>query len=172
MSLVGMDFARTFAVPHKRGSATGFVNMGGFISTIISVLLVGVVLQVVSPAGASTYTLGEYRIAFAALVVPLTIGVIGVYHQQAPHPRRHGGGRHPGAHHARGLAQEAGPLGVGRRSRRARRPPPGVPDARARGKLRRGATLRGSTPKRRRPARIDAAQKCRPTSSWQPLRQA
>jgi MFS family permease len=78
LSLVGMDFARSFAVEHKAGSAAGFVNMGGFIATIISVLLVGVVLQVVSPHGASTYTIGEYRMAFAALAVPLLIGVVGV----------------------------------------------------------------------------------------------
>jgi MFS family permease len=79
MSLVGMDFARSFAVAHKAGSASGFVNMGGFIATIISVLLVGVVLQFVAPHGASTYTLGEYRIAFASLAVPWGIGVVGVY---------------------------------------------------------------------------------------------
>ena len=79
MSLVGMDFARSFAVAHKAGSASGFVNMGGFIATIISVLLVGVVLQVVAPHGASTYTLGEYRIAFASLAIPWIIGVVGVY---------------------------------------------------------------------------------------------
>jgi len=79
MSLIGMDFARTHAVRERLGSATGFVNMGGFISTIISVLLVGVVLQAVSPAGASEYTLGEYRVAFAALTVPWIIGVVGVF---------------------------------------------------------------------------------------------
>lgn len=79
MSLVGMDFARSFAVAHKAGSASGFVNMGGFIATIISVLLVGVVLQMVAPHGASTYTLGEYRVAFASLLVPWGIGVVGVY---------------------------------------------------------------------------------------------
>ncbi len=79
MSLVGMDFARSFAVAHKAGSASGFVNMGGFIATIISVLLVGVVLQFVAPHGASIYTLGEYRIAFASLAVPWIIGVAGVY---------------------------------------------------------------------------------------------
>ncbi len=79
MSLVGMDFARSFAVAHKSGSASGFVNMGGFIATIISVLLVGLVLQFVAPRGASTYSLGEYRIAFASLAVPWAIGVVGVY---------------------------------------------------------------------------------------------
>ncbi len=79
MSLVGMDFARSFAVQTKTGSANGFVNMGGFIATIISVLLVGVVLQIIAPSGASTYTLGEYRIAFASLIVPWAIGVAGVW---------------------------------------------------------------------------------------------
>jgi MFS family permease len=79
LSLVGMDFARSFAVKHKAGSAAGFVNMGGFIATIISVLLVGVVLEVVAPHGNSTYSLGEYRVAFASLAVPWMIGVIGVY---------------------------------------------------------------------------------------------
>jgi len=79
MSLVGMDFARSFAVEHTSGSANGFVNMGGFIATIISMLLVGVVLQVVAPHGASAYTLGEYRLAFASLSVPWAIGVVGVW---------------------------------------------------------------------------------------------
>ncbi len=79
VSLVGMDFARSFAAEHKAGSAAGFVNMGGFVATIIGVLLVGVVLQVTSPGGSSTYTLAEYRLAFASLIVPWAIGVAGVY---------------------------------------------------------------------------------------------
>ena len=79
MSLVGMDFARSFAAQHRAGSANGFVNMGGFVATIISVLLVGIVLQAASPAGASTYSLGEYRIAFASLAIPWAMGVIGVF---------------------------------------------------------------------------------------------
>ncbi len=79
MSLVGMDFARSFAVAHKVGSASGFVNMGGFVATLISVFLVGLVLQLVAPRGASIYTLGEYRIAFASLLIPWAIGVVGVY---------------------------------------------------------------------------------------------
>ncbi len=79
VSLVGMDFARSFAVQHKAGSAAGFVNMGGFVGTILGVLLVGVVLQAVSPDGATSYTLSEYRLAFSALALPWAIGVTGVY---------------------------------------------------------------------------------------------
>ena len=78
MSLIGMDFARSFAVQHRAGSATGFVNMGGFSATVMAVLLVGLVLQIASPAGATTYTLDEFRLAFASLALPWVMGVIGV----------------------------------------------------------------------------------------------
>ena len=77
-SLIGMDFARSFAVQHRAGSATGFVNMGGFLATVIAVLLVGVVLQIASPPGATDYALGEFRLAFASLALPWLVGVIGV----------------------------------------------------------------------------------------------
>ncbi|WP_084125368.1 nitrate/nitrite transporter [Demequina sp. NBRC 110054] len=78
MSLVGMDFARSFAAQHRVGSATGFVNMGGFVASIISILIVGVALQLASPAGATEYALHEYRIAFATLLIPWLMGVVGV----------------------------------------------------------------------------------------------
>ncbi|HWJ84983.1 MAG TPA: MFS transporter, partial [Cellulomonas sp.] len=60
------------------GTATGFVNTGGFISTIGAVLGVGVVLQLASPAGATTYSLDAYRLAFSSLLVLWVIGVLGV----------------------------------------------------------------------------------------------
>ena len=78
VSLVGIDYARTFTPADRLGTATGFVNTGGFTSTIAGVLVVGVVLQVVSPAGATTYTLDAYRLAFAVLLVPWVLGVVGV----------------------------------------------------------------------------------------------
>ncbi|GEL94704.1 MFS transporter [Cellulomonas composti] len=78
VSLVGMDFARTFTPTERLGTASGFVNTGGFTSTIGSVLAVGIVLQVLAPPGASTYTLDQYRVAFAVLLVPWLVGVWGV----------------------------------------------------------------------------------------------
>lgn len=82
VSLVGMDFARTSTPAASLGTATGFVNTGGFISTIGAVLAVGVVLQAASPAGATTYSLDAYRLAFSALLVPWVIGVLGVLHNR------------------------------------------------------------------------------------------
>jgi len=78
ISLVGMDFARSWTPPERLGTATGFVNIGGFSSSIAGVLLVGVVLQLVSPEGATTYSLDAYRIAFASLVIVWIVGIVGV----------------------------------------------------------------------------------------------
>ncbi len=78
ISLVGLDFARSWSPSSRLGVATGYVNVGGFSSTVVGVLLVGVVLQLVAPPGATTYTLDEYRLAFAALLVPWLIGLVGV----------------------------------------------------------------------------------------------
>lgn len=78
VSLIGMDYARTFAPRERLGTATGFVNMGGFVATIVSVLLVGLVLQLAAPPGATAYTLDQYRVAFAALLIPWVIGVLGI----------------------------------------------------------------------------------------------
>jgi len=78
ISLVGLDFARSFTPSERLGTATGFVNIGGFASTIAGVLLVGIVLQVVSPKGATVYTLDEYRLAFASLALVWATGLVGV----------------------------------------------------------------------------------------------
>ncbi|MCC2315566.1 MFS transporter [Cellulomonas xiejunii] len=82
VSLVGLDFARTFSPLDRLGTATGFVNTGGFTSTIAGVLAVGVVLEAVSPPGATVYSLDAYRIAFAVLLVPWVVGVLGVLHSR------------------------------------------------------------------------------------------
>ena len=82
VSLVGMDFARTFAAEREQGTAAGFVNTGGFTSTIGAVLVIGIVLQAVSPPGATTYTLDAYRVAFSVLLVPWALGVWGVVHHR------------------------------------------------------------------------------------------
>jgi MFS family permease len=82
VSLVGLDFARTFSPLDRLGTATGFVNTGGFTSTIAGVLAVGVVLEAVSPPGATVYSLDAYRLAFAVLLVPWVVGVLGVLHSR------------------------------------------------------------------------------------------
>lgn len=77
VSLVGMDYARTFGIRGRLGTATGFVNIGGFTATVLSVALIGGVLQLLSP-GLSEYTLDHYRLAFASMAVPWAMGIAGI----------------------------------------------------------------------------------------------
>jgi hypothetical protein len=76
VSLVGLDYARTFADHDHLGAANGRVNTGGFVSTIIAVGLIGIVLQLAAPGG--NYDLHAYRLAFASLVLPWVVGVCGI----------------------------------------------------------------------------------------------
>ena len=66
------------AISNSYGSLSLSVNMGGFVSTIAAILLIGVVLQVVSPPGSVDYTLDHYRIAFSSLLIVWLVGVVGV----------------------------------------------------------------------------------------------
>jgi len=63
-SLVGFDYARTFNPPARIGSASGIVNVGGFVASLVTILLVGVVLDITTTGGPAAYTLGDFRAAF------------------------------------------------------------------------------------------------------------
>lgn len=74
---VGFDLART-AVPRRAiGTATGLVNIGGFSGSLLSVLLIGVVLDLRS--GGAPTTLNDFRVALAAQGVLVLAGWIGLW---------------------------------------------------------------------------------------------
>ncbi|RZS82913.1 sugar phosphate permease [Motilibacter rhizosphaerae] len=50
-SMIGFDYARTFNPARRAGSASGIVNVGGFAASLTTVLLVGLVVQELSPPG-------------------------------------------------------------------------------------------------------------------------
>jgi MFS family permease len=77
-SMIGFDFARTFNPPHRLGTATGIVNVGGFCASLITILVVGLILDALTPAGATGYSLDAFRIALAFQFVMWAIGVVGV----------------------------------------------------------------------------------------------
>lgn len=75
-SSVGFDFPRTDLARHRLGTATGVVIMGGFIGGLLSILLIGVVLDLLRPDGA--YDLEAFRLAFAVQLPMLAFGVVGM----------------------------------------------------------------------------------------------
>ncbi|WP_433227388.1 MFS transporter [Actinomadura formosensis] len=96
-SLIGFDYARTFNPPGRQGTATGIVNVGGFIATLVTILLIGVVLDALSPDG--EFTPGAFRAAWTVQTGIWAIGIAGVLRTRAL-ARRHTGLR-PAARRSR-----------------------------------------------------------------------
>jgi MFS family permease len=81
-SLMGFDYARTENQAERIGSATGIVNVGGFVASLLTIALIGVVLSLRSAGGPSSYTLGDFRLAFSVQYVFWGIGLVGVLHNR------------------------------------------------------------------------------------------
>ena len=81
-SLMGFDYARTENEAERIGSATGIVNVGGFVASLLTIALIGVILSLRSSGGPSSYTLGDFRLAFSVQYLFWGIGLIGVLHSR------------------------------------------------------------------------------------------
>ena len=81
-SLIGFDFARTFNPARNLGSASGVVNVGGFLASFVMMLLVGIVLDSIDRANggsgvpAELYSLDAFRIAFLVQFPIVGAGVV------------------------------------------------------------------------------------------------
>ncbi len=86
-SMIGFDVARTFNPTTRIGSATGIVNVGGFVASLGTVLLIGLVLDRVSPGGPSTYTVDSFRAAMSVQYLVWGLGVLQIlrYRRKARH---------------------------------------------------------------------------------------
>ncbi|MFD2673964.1 MFS transporter [Gulosibacter bifidus] len=76
-STIGFDFARTFNPTSSYGSASGIVNVGGFTSGSIALLMIGLLLDAVTHG--STPDWAAFRIAFWAVPITIGIGILGVW---------------------------------------------------------------------------------------------
>jgi len=76
-SMIGFDYARTFNPPNRFGTATGIVNVGGFVASLVTILLVGLVLDLVGQG--ETYTLSGFRVAFSVQYVIWFVGLVGFF---------------------------------------------------------------------------------------------
>ena len=77
-SMIGFDFARTWNPVERQGSASGVVNVGGFVASLLTILAVGAVLDLLTPGGSTDYSLGAFRAAFSVQYVFWAIGLLGV----------------------------------------------------------------------------------------------
>src|SRR3954453_15083206 len=77
-AMIGFDYARTENEPVRLGSATGIVNVGGFVASLATILLVGLLLSLRHPGGTGGYSLANFRVAFSVQYVVWAIGLAGL----------------------------------------------------------------------------------------------
>lgn len=80
-SAISFDFARTFNPPSLMGTATGLVNVGGFLGGFICMYLIGLVLDLlhrVSGPGGELYNLQSFKVALSIQLVFVLLGVSGM----------------------------------------------------------------------------------------------
>ncbi|MFM6977481.1 MAG: MFS transporter [Micrococcales bacterium] len=77
ISMIAMDFSRQIIPSERRGSANGFINVGGHAATFIMMAIAGWVLdQVQIATGSSTpFTFEGFRWAMASQVLVLLLGI-------------------------------------------------------------------------------------------------
>ncbi|MFI8003820.1 nitrate/nitrite transporter [Streptomyces sp. NPDC086010] len=80
-SMIGFDFGRPANPPERQGTASGIVNMGGFVASMTTLFAVGVLLDA---------TGDDYRVAFASVFVLEALGVVQILrlHGRATHRER------------------------------------------------------------------------------------
>ena len=94
-SMVGFDLARTFIPVEASGRANGFVNIGGFSASLLTMGLIGVLLDWHSGGGGSSeYDLDDFRVAMSVQFVFWGFGAVqilryrrkAISHLQRVHP--------------------------------------------------------------------------------------
>ncbi|MDX6325236.1 MAG: hypothetical protein QOK15_1590 [Nocardioidaceae bacterium] len=95
-SMVGFDLARTFNPVPALGRANGLVNVGGFMASLLTMGLIGVVLDLREPRGTSAYDLADFKVALSVQYLFWVVGAAQIlrYRRKAV---AHLHSEHPGA---------------------------------------------------------------------------
>jgi MFS family permease len=76
-SMIGFDYARTFNPPNRLGTATGVVNVGGFVASLLTIELVGLILDA-RTGGRADYGIADFKVAMAVQYLVGAAGLIGI----------------------------------------------------------------------------------------------
>jgi len=87
-SMIGFDYARSFNPADRIGGATGIVNVGGFVASILLIVAIGVLLEAQTTPGAEHPSLSAFRWAFAVQYVLWALGAVQVYRYRRTTRRR------------------------------------------------------------------------------------
>lgn len=78
-SMVGFDFARTFNPAGRLGTATGIVNVGGFIASLCTIVAIGAVLDATTPGSSTSYSPQAFTAAMSVQYVVWAVGALQIW---------------------------------------------------------------------------------------------
>jgi MFS family permease len=78
-SMIGFDVGRTSNARERFASASGIINQGGFIASLLLVVTIGFVLDWRTPGASTAYTPSAFRWAMSAQYVLWALGLTQVY---------------------------------------------------------------------------------------------
>ncbi|MDQ3156324.1 MAG: MFS transporter [Actinomycetota bacterium] len=78
-SMIGFDFGRTSNPEHRLGSATGIINQGGFVASLLLVVAIGLILDWRTPGSSTAYSPSAFRWAMSAQYVLWGLGLIQIW---------------------------------------------------------------------------------------------
>jgi MFS family permease len=76
-SMIGFDYARTFNPPSRLGTATGVVNVGGFVASLLTIELIGLILDA-RTGGRANYDIGDFKVAMSVQYLIGAVGLVGI----------------------------------------------------------------------------------------------
>jgi hypothetical protein len=73
--MIGFDVGRTSNPSHRLASASGIINQGGFLASLLLVVAIGLILDWRTPGSSTAYTPSAFRWAMSAQYVLWALGL-------------------------------------------------------------------------------------------------
>jgi nitrate/nitrite transporter NarK len=78
-SMIGFDLGRSFNPPNRLGAATGIINQGGFVASLLLVVAIGLVLDWRTPGSSTAYSAESFRWAMSVQYVLWAVGIVQIW---------------------------------------------------------------------------------------------
>ncbi|MDN5745044.1 MAG: MFS transporter [Nocardioidaceae bacterium] len=78
-SMIGFDLGRTSNPSDRLASATGIINQGGFLASLMLVVAIGVVLDWQTPGTGNDYTPDAFKLAMSCQYVLWSVGLVQIW---------------------------------------------------------------------------------------------
>ncbi|GAB3196653.1 MFS transporter [Nocardioides hungaricus] len=78
-AMIGFDVGRTSNPKERFASASGIINQGGFVASLLLVIAIGLVLDWRTPGSSTAYTPADFRWAMSTQYVLWALGLVQVY---------------------------------------------------------------------------------------------